>query len=535
MVYEANARIQDPVYGCAGAIVRLQQQVLELQRQLALSQAAHCLTSAAHFTYLRPRPPHHHLNSMTHYNSAHTYATCTTDSTSTSTAAATSSLLHDEHRLLLPAVHEHPCALSTTFMRSPPNTSSTSILNEEERAVIICFGHDWDETCMQMDEVLASIAEMIKNFVVIYLVDITEVKDFSTMYELYDPCIVMFFFCCDKHIMTDLETRNNNKVNWALKDKQEFIGIIETVYKGVRKGRGLVISPKDYYTKILRLLGHVILKGGSFIDPDKIAAIMEAVASTNAKQCAIFMGQARWHGRHLLFVAHLAIPINYVAHAKVFEWTLECDLAYRNLKSQLSKVPIMILPIWDRDFHVFVDALDKAIGSVLMQKQTYGWFWPVYYASRRLSSVEKNYFVTKRECLGMIYSMKKFWHYLLGSRFFFHVDHSALLYLARQQNLTGRLARWVLLLQEFEFEVIHHPGAQHAVVDYLACLDSGEPSTRIADEFPDASLFLTRVVADEARLEQSARKIPSIPWTWYEEMFHFLDSGDMLELLSCHQ
>ncbi|MCO5592778.1 hypothetical protein L7F22_046781 [Adiantum nelumboides] len=107
MVYEANARIRDPVYGCVGAIVRLQQQVLELQRQLALSQAAHDLTSAAHFTYLGPRPPHHYLiNSMTQYNSAQTYATCTTDSTSTSTAAATSSLLHDEHRLLLPAAHE---------------------------------------------------------------------------------------------------------------------------------------------------------------------------------------------------------------------------------------------------------------------------------------------------------------------------------------------------------------------------------------------------------------------------------------------
>ncbi|KAF9594278.1 hypothetical protein IFM89_028935 [Coptis chinensis] len=76
-----------------------------------------------------------------------------------------------------------------------------------------------------MDEVLASIAETIKKFAVIYLVDITEVPDFDTMYEL------------------------NNKINWALKDKQEFIDIVETVYRGARKGRGLVIAPKDYSTK----------------------------------------------------------------------------------------------------------------------------------------------------------------------------------------------------------------------------------------------------------------------------------------------
>lgn len=44
-------------------------------------------------------------------------------------------------------------------------------------------------------------------------------------------------------------TGNNNKINWALDDPQEMIDIIETIYRGSRKGRGLVISPKDYSTK----------------------------------------------------------------------------------------------------------------------------------------------------------------------------------------------------------------------------------------------------------------------------------------------
>lgn len=63
------------------------------------------------------------------------------------------------------------------------------------------------------------------------------------MYELYDPCTVMFFFR-NKHIMIDLGTGNNNKVNWAMSDKQEFIDVVEVVYRGARKGRGLVVSPK---------------------------------------------------------------------------------------------------------------------------------------------------------------------------------------------------------------------------------------------------------------------------------------------------
>ncbi|TPX66092.1 hypothetical protein CcCBS67573_g07951 [Chytriomyces confervae] len=123
-----------------------------------------------------------------------------------------------------------------------------AILSEEDRVVIIRFGHDWDSQCMKMDEVLYSIAEKVKNFAVIYLVDISEVPDFNKMYELYDPCTVMFFYR-NKHIMIDLGTGNNNKVNWALEDKQEMIDIVEVVFQGARKGRGLVISPKDYSTK----------------------------------------------------------------------------------------------------------------------------------------------------------------------------------------------------------------------------------------------------------------------------------------------
>ncbi|KAM7298190.1 hypothetical protein ISCGN_018809 [Ixodes scapularis] len=123
-----------------------------------------------------------------------------------------------------------------------------AILSEEDRVVVIRFGHDWDPTCMKMDEVLYSIVEKVKNFAAIYLVDISEVPDFNKMYELYDPCTVMFFFR-NKHIMIDLGTGNNNKINWALEDKQEMVDIVETVYRGARKGRGLVVSPKDYSTK----------------------------------------------------------------------------------------------------------------------------------------------------------------------------------------------------------------------------------------------------------------------------------------------
>ena len=123
-----------------------------------------------------------------------------------------------------------------------------AVLSEEERVVVLRFGHDYDPVCMQMDEVLYKVADDVSEFAVIYLIDISKVPDFNVMYELYDPCTAMFFYR-NKHIMIDLGTGNNNKINWAITDKQEFIDIVEVVYRGARKGKGLVISPKDYSTK----------------------------------------------------------------------------------------------------------------------------------------------------------------------------------------------------------------------------------------------------------------------------------------------
>ena len=114
--------------------------------------------------------------------------------------------------------------------------------------VVVRFGRDEDATCQLMDETLASIADDVKNFAVIVLVDTAEVPEFNEMYELYDAMTVMFFFR-NKHIMVDLGTGNNNKLTTAIEDRQDVIDLIEVVYRGAKKGRGLVQSPRDHSTR----------------------------------------------------------------------------------------------------------------------------------------------------------------------------------------------------------------------------------------------------------------------------------------------
>lgn len=120
-----------------------------------------------------------------------------------------------------------------------------AILWEKERMVIMRFGHDVDKTCMKMDEILANSAELIKNFAVIYVVDITEVPYYNEMYELTDPCSVMFFFR-NKIVQIDYGTGENNKMTFVIPTKQEFLDICELAYRGATKGVGCIKSNINY-------------------------------------------------------------------------------------------------------------------------------------------------------------------------------------------------------------------------------------------------------------------------------------------------
>ena len=62
-----------------------------------------------------------------------------------------------------------------------------AIKSEDDRVVIIRFGHDWDTQCMKMDETLYAISEKVQNFAVIYLCDITKVPDFNKVGDFPSP------------------------------------------------------------------------------------------------------------------------------------------------------------------------------------------------------------------------------------------------------------------------------------------------------------------------------------------------------------
>ena len=98
--------------------------------------------------------------------------------------------------------------------------------------------------------------------------------------------------------------------------------------------------------------------------------------------------------------------------------------------------------------------------------------------------------MTEQDLIAVVFDFEKFRFYFLGTRVIVHTDHSALRYLMAKKDAKQSFIHWVLLYQEFDFEVIDSKGTKNKVVDHLSRLEDEEmrelgDKTEIDDTFPD--------------------------------------------------
>ncbi|GFV98854.1 transposon Tf2-6 polyprotein [Trichonephila clavipes] len=197
----------------------------------------------------------------------------------------------------------------------------------------------------------------------------------------------------------------------------------------------IIISPSFNKDKChfardkLKYLGLVISKEGIETDHSKVKTITEMKPPKNNKEVSKFLGMAGW---------------------------------YQNL---YRKAPVLQLPNFTEQFNLFTDASGVGIGAVLNQNHR-----PIAFASRTLNKAERNYIVTERECLAVIWALNKFQTYFGCLPVKVITDHAALIKLTNGKNLSSRMIiyRWALKLSEFNIEWEHHPRVQNVVANVLS-------------------------------------------------------------------
>ena len=104
-----------------------------------------------------------------------------------------------------------------------------------------------------------------------------------------------------------------------------------------------------------------------------------------------------------------------------------------------------------------MDASDKAIGRILSQLRD-GHERVIAHWSRQLSKAEHNYYTIESEALAAVGAIKEFYPYLYSFPFTLITDHNPLTSLKGIKDTEGRLAHWLLFLQQFSFTVEYIKG-----------------------------------------------------------------------------
>jgi transposase InsO family protein len=215
-------------------------------------------------------------------------------------------------------------------------------------------------------------------------------------------------------------------------------------------------------------LGYVISSKGIQTDFKKIEAIRDWPEPKSLKEVRSFVGLCGYYRRFVRGFSEIAAPLHALTKKNVkFVWTSSCQQAFNTLKNCLISAPVLAMPNDEGQYILDTDASNSSIGAILSQMQD-GEERVIAYASRLYSDAEKNYCVTRKELLAVVFYVKHFKQYLLGRSFLVRTDHSALQWLRHTPEPIGQQARWLEILEEFTFAVQHRPGRLHINADALS-------------------------------------------------------------------
>ncbi|KAJ9535799.1 hypothetical protein OSB04_un001046 [Centaurea solstitialis] len=269
------------------------------------------------------------------------------------------------------------------------------------------------------------------------------------------------------------------------------------------------------------VLGHLISKRGIEVDRAKLEVIEKLPEPTTVKGIRSFLGHAGFYRRFIKDFSKISKPLCLLLQQDhAFDFNEECKTAFNILKKALVTAPVVVTPDWTKPFEVMCDASDWAVGAVLGQRKE-KIFHSIYYASKTLNNAQINYTTTEKELLAVVFAFEKFRSYLMGTKVIIHTDHAAIKYLISKKDAKPRLIRWILLLQEFDLEIIDRKGINNQVADHLSRLekqDNPEPGTDICETFPDEKIF--------------AIKQLSVPW--FADIVNYLACGIIPKELNKH-
>ena len=189
----------------------------------------------------------------------------------------------------------------------------------------------------------------------------------------------------------------------------------------VRKEKCEFLQPSVEY------LGHKIDANGLHALESKLEAITKAPIPRNIQELRSFLGLLNYYGRFIPNLASILHPLNALLRRdSEWVWSKECNQAFELAKEKLVSADVLVHYDSTLPVKLAGDASAYGVGAVISHVMPDGTERPIAFASKTLSTSERNYSQVEKEGLALVFGVKKFQSYLYGHRFTLVTDHKPL-------------------------------------------------------------------------------------------------------------
>lgn len=258
--------------------------------------------------------------------------------------------------------------------------------------------------------------------------------------------------------------------------EEHLCNLSEVLKRLQSSGLCVKLDKCQFMQNSVEYLGHRIDQEGIHATPEKLEAIANAPPPSNVQELRSFLGMVNYYGKFIPHLSTVLAPLNSLLQKDVsWGWSKGCQDAFNKCKTALMSSTVLAHYDVTLPIKVAADTSAYGIGAVLSHVYPDGSERPVAFASRTLSSSERNYAQLEKEALSLIFAVKHFHQYLYGRNFILVTDHKPLtIILSPKQGIpplaAARLQRWANLLAAYKYSIQYKSTLEHANADAMSRL-----------------------------------------------------------------
>ncbi|CAL9019626.1 unnamed protein product [Prunus brigantina] len=198
-----------------------------------------------------------------------------------------------------------------------------------------------------------------------------------------------------------------------------------------------------------RFLGYLVTQRGIEAHLNRIKAILNMKSPATTKEIQSLTGRAAALNRFLSRSTDKCMPFfKALKKGHKDKWDDECEVAFQNLKTYLTSLPLLSKPIPGEDLYIYLAVSDSAVSSALIREEL-GAQHPVFYTSKALLDAETRYPKMEKLIFSLVVSARKLRPYYQAHRIIV-ITEFPLRSILHSPDASQRLMKWAIELSQYD-------------------------------------------------------------------------------------